>query len=255
MVSISDFEPVIPRARLGFIIPASNRMVEPQVQHFCPDDVVPHFARAGITNRHSAPLSELKQRITYQAELLGDSKVNVVVLQCTGTSMGDGPEAEEEVVKAMAEASGAEALSTARCVTSALAAIQATKLVFVSESKEAGHSKKERYLKGQGYELVKSKGMGLPGSDYSCTTPSEYWFEAMIEMRDPAAEAYFISCANVHATYKIPKLEELLGAPVLTSNQAALWCALRTAGIGDDIPGLGSLFRFQLESRIAAAAE
>jgi len=41
----------------------------------------------------------------------------------------------------------------------------------------------------------------------------------------------------------------------LTSNQAALWCALRTAGIGDDIPGLGSLFRFQLASRSAVAAE
>ena len=97
--------------------------------------------------------------------------------------------------------------------------------------------------------------MGLPGSDYSCTTPSDYWFQAMAEMRDPAAEAYFISCANLHATYKIPELEELLGAPVLTSNQAALWCALRTAGIGDDIPGLGSLFRCQLASRTAAAAE
>jgi len=253
MISISDYEPVVPRARLGFIIPASNRMVEPQVQHFCPDGVVPHFARAGITNRHAAPLAELKQRIAYQAELLGDSKVDVVVLQCTGTSMGDGPEAEQEVVAAMAEAAGTAALSTARCVTAALNALGARKLVFASESKEAGHAKKERYLEGEGYELVRSKGMALPGSDYSCTTPAEYWFDALGEMKDAAAEAFFISCANVHATYKIPELEEALGAPVLTSNQAALWCALRTAGIEDDIPGLGSLFRHQMTATAAAA--
>ncbi|MEK9683687.1 MAG: hypothetical protein VW226_03995 [Rhodospirillaceae bacterium] len=255
MVSISDYEPILPRARLGFIIPASNRMVEPQVQHFCPDGVIPHFARAGITNRHAAPLAELKERIAYQAELLGDSKVDVVVLQCTGTSMGDGPQAEEEVVTAMAEASGTKALSTARCVTSALNALGVRDLVFVSESKQAGHAKKERYLEGEGFNLVRSQGMALPGSDSSCTTPSEFWLDTLTEMKDPKAEAYFISCANVHATYKIPELEKVLEAPVLTSNQAALWCALRTAGIKDDVPGLGSLFKFQLSVTRPAAAE
>lgn len=34
-------KPVLPRARIGFIIPSSNRMVEPQMQRFLPQGVVP----------------------------------------------------------------------------------------------------------------------------------------------------------------------------------------------------------------------
>ena len=46
-------------------------------------------------------------------------------------------------------------------------------------------------------------------------------------------------------------LEAELGRPVVTSNQAALWCALRTAGIADAIPGLGRLLQMDL-ARIPA---
>ena len=48
------YQPIVPRARLGFIIPSSNRMVEPQIQRFVPDGVVAHFTRIGMTNRHRA---------------------------------------------------------------------------------------------------------------------------------------------------------------------------------------------------------
>ena len=49
----------------------------------------------------------------------------------------------------------------------------------------------------------------------------------------------------------IAALEAELGRPVVTSNQAALWCALRTAGIADAIPGLGRLLQMDL-ARIPA---
>ena len=55
----TSYEPIVPRARIGFIIPSSNRMVEPQMQRFMPAGVVPHFSRIGMTNRHKAPLEQL----------------------------------------------------------------------------------------------------------------------------------------------------------------------------------------------------
>src|SRR3954468_14211685 len=92
------YEPIIPRARLGFIIPSSNRMVEPQMQRFMPAGVVPHFTRIGMTNRHKAPLQQLISRITAAADLLADSKCDVIVLQCTGTSMSGGVDMDARVV-------------------------------------------------------------------------------------------------------------------------------------------------------------
>jgi maleate isomerase len=62
-------------------------------------------------------------------------------------------------------------------------------------------------------------------------------------LRDPAAEAYFISCTTIRSAEVIDALEETLGKPVLTSNQAMLWRALRDTGIGDRITGFSRLLR------------
>lgn len=248
-----EYEPIVPRARLGFIIPSSNRMVEPQLQRFAPDGVEPHITRIGMTNRHKAPLDQLLPRIVDAAELLGDSKCDVTVLQCTGTSMSGGVAGERGVIEAIEAATGRPALSAASSLMAAFAALNARRLVFVSETAQAGHDKKAAFLKEAGFELVADKAMGLASSDIYCTTPPAFWRDNVLAMKDDAADAYFISCANIHSVDVIAELEASLDRPVVTSNQAALWCALRTAGLQDDIPALGRLFKTDLRASAAAA--
>jgi maleate cis-trans isomerase len=249
-----SYAPVVPRARLGFIIPASNRMIEPQMARFCPEGVVPHFQRIGMTNRHRAPLAELVPRIVGAAELLGDSKCDVTVLQCTGTSMSAGVAAERGVIAAIEKATGKPALSTASALMTALAALGARRLVFVSETAEAGHRKKLAFLREAGLEILADKAAGLAGSDVYCTTPPEFWCDTVLALRRDDADAYFISCANIHSIDVIERLENALQKPVVTSNQTALWCALRTLGLADVVPGLGRLMQIgRIEP--AAAAE
>lgn len=69
---INNYKKVIPRARLGFIISASNRMVEQQIQKLCREGIIPHFARAGITNCLAAPLENTKSKNYPSSRLLGD---------------------------------------------------------------------------------------------------------------------------------------------------------------------------------------
>ena len=234
---------VIPRARLGFIIPSSNRMVEPQLQEYCPKDVIPHFNRIGMTNRHRAPLEDLLPRILLAAELLGDSKCDVTVLQCTGTSMSGGIEKEKEVISAIERVTGKPAASTASSLMDAFDALGVKRLVFISETLQEGHDKKMAFLKEAGLEIVSDKAMGLSGSDVYCSTPSSYWYENVKALRNDQAEAYFVSCANIHSINIIEDLEDVLDRPVITSNQSALWSALRIAGVKDDISSLGRLFQ------------
>ena len=233
--------PLIPRARLGFIIPSSNRMVEPQMQRFCPAGVVPHFNRIGMTNRHRAPLDDLMPRILLAAELLGDSKCDVTILQCTGTSMSGGIEKEREVISAIEKITGQPAASAASSLMDAFRVLEAKKLVFISETRQEGHNKKLQFLKEAGLEIVADRAMGLAGSDTYCTTPPSYWLENVVSMKNDYADAYFISCANIQSVDVIEALEGELGKPVVTSNQAALWCAMRLAGIFDKVTGLGVL--------------
>jgi maleate isomerase len=248
------YQPIVPRARIGFIIPSSNRMVEPQVQRFMPAGVVPHFTRIGMTNKYKAPLDQLLPRILEATALLADSKCDVTVLQCTGTSMSGGVEAEKHVIAEMERVSGRPALSAASSLTAAFQALGARRLVFVSETKQEGHDKKVRFLREAGYDIVADKAVGLAGTDAYCTMPPQLWYDTVVALKHEEADAYFISCANIHSIDVIEDLEQRLGKPVVTSNQAAIWCSLRTAGIEDEVPGLGYLLRTRAR-RNAVAAE
>src|SRR3954447_21376378 len=221
------YEPIVPRARLGFIIPTSNRMVEPQMQRFMPPGVIPHFTRIGMTNKHKAPLEQQLPKMAAAAEALSESKMNAIILQCTGTSMSGGLETEKRVIDAMEKASGVPCSTAASSLTSAFRALNARKLVFVSETKQPDHEKKLKYLREAGYEIVADKAVGLAGTDEYCTMPPQLWFDTTLALRTDKADAYFISCANIHSIDVIEDLEKVLNKPVVTSNQAAIWKSLR----------------------------
>jgi maleate isomerase len=247
------YEPIVPRARIGFIIPTSNRMVEPQVQRYMPPGVIPHFTRIRMTNKHKAPLEELLPRIADAATMLAESKCDVIVLQCTGTSMSGGVDMEKRVIEEMRKAARRPASTTASSLTAAFAALGAKRLVFVSETKQPDHEKKLRYLREAGYDIVADKAVALAGSDEYCTMPPKLWFDTTVALKRDDADAYFISCANIHSIGAIEDLEKVLQKPVVTSNQAAIWHSLRMAGISDAVPGLGHLLRHDARSGVLAA--
>jgi maleate cis-trans isomerase len=236
---------------LGFIIPASNRMVEPQMARLCPPGVVPHFMRLRMTNRYKRPLPEMLPAILDAAAHLMDSQCDIVVFQCTGTSMSGGVDMDEHVVSEIARATACPAISTAGALQAALAALGARRLVFVSETASEGHDKKRKFLQEAGYDILADRCAGLSGSDEYCVTPPAFWYDMAMALRNDAADAVFISCANISSIDVIADLERDLAKPVVTSNQAALWYALRTLGLNDCVPGLGALFQHGLAKAAA----
>lgn len=240
-----------PRARIGVIIPSSNRMAEPNFQRFAPAGVVPHFMRLRMSGKHRTSVDDLVARLEEAAAVLGDAKCDVTILQCTGTSMSGGYGGEGAMVEAIERATGRPGLTTANCLLMALERLQVKRLVFISENHPAGYAEKKEFLESAGLEIVGGRGAAL-GSDESCTTPPEFWADLAREERAEHADAYFISCANIQAIDVIPTLEAELGKPVLTSNQVALWAAVRTVGIEDALDGLGRLGECGLEARKVA---
>jgi maleate cis-trans isomerase len=59
----------------------------------------------------------------------------------------------------------------------------------------------------------------------------------------PEAQAVLISGTGLPTVGVLERLERELGKPVVSSNQACLWRALRLAGVGEPVTGFGRLLR------------
>jgi maleate isomerase len=69
----------------------------------------------------------------------------------------------------------------------------------------------------------------------------EYWYRYVQDRLQGGEEAIFLSCTNLRVIETIQRMEDDFGIPVVASNQAAVWYALRRIGIPDQIPNYGRL--------------
>ena len=71
---------------------------------------------------------------------------------------------------------------------------------------------------------------------------SDSLFEAGVATCAAESDALFISCTGWRTKSVIERLEQAIGKPVVTSNQALAWSALRKANVNSKAKGLGRLF-------------
>ena len=233
------------RARIGLMIPSSNRLSEPQFRHFLPDDVGVHVTRLQMTGRHAKPLAPLLEDVERAAGALGDARCDLIVFHCTANSMEHGPEGEQKLLDAVRRGSGAQAMSTAQAVVEALRASGIRRMVLVSPYQQASNGHEIAYLSALGFETLHDVALNVPPSDgYLSVAPSR-WCEIVRANLRTAADGYFLSCTNTTQIDAITTLEAELGKPVVNSNQATIWASLKriTGKLGamPAIPALGSL--------------
>src|SRR3954463_4522218 len=141
-----------PRARMGLIIPSVNTYSEPQFNHFAPEGLGIHVARARVAGEWKRPLPEMKNEIADAAKLLSDAHPDIIVFHCTDTSMTQGPQGEGRILDIVKEATGIEALATSRLVLEALQALGLKNLVVLSPYRN--NQAVIDYLKATGFAVV-----------------------------------------------------------------------------------------------------
>ncbi len=240
------------RARIGLIIPSSNRLTEPQFQRYAPLGVQIHVTRLRMTGQHHRPLLDLLPSIEEAAGALADASCDVVVFHCTASSMEAGLDAEQQVLDTLVRAGARRAASTASALVDACEALGARHLVLVSPYAAEANAREAAFLAQAGIEVIRDRALNLPGSDAYVAAPPDVWLDVTVGEADPRADAYLLSCTNIHSIGLIEELEQRLDRPVTTSNQATLWYGLRLCGLPDRVLGLGKLMHLDLPAGAAA---
>ncbi len=230
------------QARIGLIIPSSNRLTEPQFHRFAPPGVGIHATRLRMTGKWHRPLKNLKEAIAEAAAALSDVRPDIIVFHCTASSMEDGLAGDAAVAEWIEKAGGCASMTTGQAITQALKFLGVKKLVLITPYVKKTNEHEISYLSEAGFEVVHDFGLGLSGGDEYITVTPERWIEIVSKNLRPEAEGYVLSCTNTTMIEAIEELERLFKKPVVASNQAVLWSCLRKLNVGREIKGPGKLF-------------
>ena len=235
------------RAKLGVIVPPTNTANEAEWNQMIPTGVSVHAVRMPL---HTDTTSETGRNALYTDIIhfsadLAQAGVDVIVYGCTAGSMVDPVTAPGSLIQ---DKTGIPGLTTAQAIVDALRALAIERLVIATPYHDALNQHEMAFLHGQGFSVIKIEGLG-----YGENGPQEYRNIARIQPQtvldlveridDAQAQAVLISCTDLTSLPVIKILETQLQKPVISSNTATLWRALRMAGINDALSDYGVLLQ------------
>src|SRR5258708_6894441 len=174
-------------ARVGLIIPSSNRMAEQEMARAFPLGVTAHVTRLRMTGANHPAFDELLSRIEEAARALVDARCDVVAFHCTANSMEGGAEGEQHILASLARAGAPRATTTITAIQRAFDALGARRIVLITPYSESTTEHEAEFLCQAGYDVLSAKGFALAGSDAYCATPPQLWRDRAIEDARPQA--------------------------------------------------------------------
>lgn len=232
-----------PRAKIGFVLLATEQTIEDDAMRLCPEGVGLHFTR--VSNPDSITVHSLTELVgdlsRAAATLLPDGSLDVICYGCTSGSLVAG---EERVFAELGKgAPGAVATSLITGVIAALRALKVRRIAVATPYLDEINQMERAYLQARGFEVVRIKGMQLEKDSDMVRVRPDFIAEFAAGLDGPDVDAVFISCGALRSLQIVDVLEQKLGKPVICSNQAMIWDCLRKAGIEDRRNGVGRLWR------------
>lgn len=238
------------RGRIGVLLPPGNPTVEPELSAMVPAGVTLHFGRletppsVGKAGEHAG----MEERVrAYREGLAGPTaalsqvRPAVMLLAHTASSYALGYGNEQTLVDRIASLAGAPALLAAQAVLAALRHLGVKRLALGTPYPESISRQGKAYWEAAGFEIAGYHRLENVTDIYA--ENEERAYELARRADAPEADAVLLSGTGLPTVAVLETLERDLGKPVLSSNQASLWQALRMARVRESIAGFGRLLR------------
>jgi maleate cis-trans isomerase len=175
------------------------------------------------------------------ARTLAEVNPTVVALAHTASSYAVGVDRDPELADRIAAQAGATAVTAAGAVLAALRHFGVKRLALGTPYPETISALGRAYWTAAGFELVSARRLEDVRNIYEESEERAYQLARAADVA--GADAVLLSGTGLPTVAVLETLERDLGKPVISSNQALFWKALRLAGVRDPLPGVGRLLR------------
>ncbi len=218
--------------RIGIIYPGDGAL-DREFWDFAPEGVSLHFTRQP---QHDDPVGLQKM-----AELIDDGSLEscadslkiirpgVVAFACTSASFIRGLEGEKILRERIQSASGSLATTTSGGILAGCRALGLGKVAVAAPYIEEVSVKLGEFLREGGIDVTRVEPMGLDSGIAEVSVDEVVQLGLKTDTLD--AEGLVISCTNLVTLDAISVLEERLGKPVVSANQATVWHSCLLAGV------------------------
>ena len=244
-IDLTNYSPYSWRARIGLVIPPGNTTNEPEFNLMSPEGVTIHTARADAHHdptKSKEMMADLKEAIS-DLTAHGGTPMDVVVLGCTTSSM---TLPASELISGMKKLSDEMAVSAVGpSIIKALDAFAIKKVALGTPYTPSITKYIANYLSNHDYEIVNSDCLGY-GENIEelrqiARTPPELTYRLARSIDVEEAEAILLVCTDLPTINIINQLEDAIGKPVITSNQASFWATIRSMGLQENTTEFGRL--------------
>ncbi len=231
------------RGRIGLVSPSTNSTLEPEFNLMAPEGVSVHAARVmQLGKQDDRSYRVMADGIARASRELSTVEVDAAAFGCTSCTYFV---PAQEITENIERNAGCPGIVTADAVLSALRTLGAKRVALGTPRTQYVTDREVKFLEENGFEVVSVLGMGIGATEAERRAIGRVPLESIVRMAHridrPEADAIFISCTQLPTVTVIAEIEDMLGKPVVTSNQATFWSCLRLMGLNTPVAGFGTL--------------
>ncbi len=232
-------------SRLGALIPPVNLTVEREFPRWVPSGVSVHVQRMYRERIVLSPttLGDMLDHLDEDIRRLRFAQPQFILYACTSGSSLETGGFDTGIATRIEQAAGVPASTTATAVVEGLRHFGAQKIAVVTPYPQDVNDKERAFFIDKGFVPVSWESFFESDSLKIPMIPQAETYKLAKAADRDEAEALFISCTNLSTADIIDTLEQELGKPVITSNQASVWLSLRRMGIDTATNDAGQLLR------------
>ena len=227
--------------RVGLLLPSSNTTMETDFWRMAPEDVTVHSARMMIERVTVSALEEMSRDALRAGRLLATAGVDVLIYGCTSGSLIKGVEWERSLASTIEEETGIPTVTTAGAVVEGLRSMGVERVGVATPYTDDINALERGFLEAYGFEVQEVKGLQIVDNhEIGAVSPER--IEALVDSVSGGTGGVFVSCTNLPVVPLLDELEEKIGLPIVSSNQASMWAGLKALGHGG-FEGYGRLLK------------